>query len=203
MCTGSRIENSDGTCKSTGGFTTGTDGAAQGMARARSTVAGQEVAVTGTRAAASPASGAQPDVDMGLVLSSSAAALSVPAGLAELSGLTRVGSNGQLYLQTATGRVFLGNQYVTTVSLAKIGKFAGSGAAYVTLVVDAHSLSTGKIGWGKVAADATIIGASALIGGPFGVGLSVGYFGGDSFLQIRDQNRSVMDEWCAQDGNSC
>lgn len=31
-CTGSRITNSDGTCKSTGGFTTGTDGMAQGMA---------------------------------------------------------------------------------------------------------------------------------------------------------------------------
>jgi hypothetical protein len=31
-CTGSRITNSDGTCKSTGGFTTGIDGMAQGMA---------------------------------------------------------------------------------------------------------------------------------------------------------------------------
>ena len=33
MCTGSRITNSDGTCASTGGFTTGNDGAAQGMMR--------------------------------------------------------------------------------------------------------------------------------------------------------------------------
>jgi RHS repeat-associated protein len=31
MCTGSLITNKDGTCKSTGGFTTGTDGAMQGM----------------------------------------------------------------------------------------------------------------------------------------------------------------------------
>jgi RHS repeat-associated protein len=32
MCTGSRIENADGTCASTGGFTTGVQGLAQGMA---------------------------------------------------------------------------------------------------------------------------------------------------------------------------
>ncbi|WP_369410720.1 RHS repeat-associated core domain-containing protein [Erythrobacter ani] len=31
MCTGSRITNDDGTCASTGGFTTGVQGAAQGM----------------------------------------------------------------------------------------------------------------------------------------------------------------------------
>ena len=39
-CTGSRITNSDGTCKSTGGFTTGTDGMVQGMqvAQARAAV---------------------------------------------------------------------------------------------------------------------------------------------------------------------
>ncbi len=33
-CTGSRITNDDGTCKSTGGFSTGIQGAAEGMARA-------------------------------------------------------------------------------------------------------------------------------------------------------------------------
>lgn len=33
MCTGSHISNSDGSCASTGGFTTGTNGAAQGMRR--------------------------------------------------------------------------------------------------------------------------------------------------------------------------
>jgi RHS repeat-associated protein len=38
-CTGSRITNSDGTCKSTGGFTTGTDGMAQGMQRERAQAA--------------------------------------------------------------------------------------------------------------------------------------------------------------------
>jgi uncharacterized protein RhaS with RHS repeats len=38
-CTGSRITNSDGTCKSTGGFTTGTDGMAQGMQRDRAQAA--------------------------------------------------------------------------------------------------------------------------------------------------------------------
>jgi RHS repeat-associated protein len=36
MCTGSIITNSDGTCRSTGGFTTGTTGIAQGMAHLRS-----------------------------------------------------------------------------------------------------------------------------------------------------------------------
>ena len=35
MCTGSRITNSDGTSRSTGGWTTGTTGVAQGMQRAR------------------------------------------------------------------------------------------------------------------------------------------------------------------------
>jgi len=34
MCTGSHISNSDGTCASTGGYTTGTNGAAQGLNRA-------------------------------------------------------------------------------------------------------------------------------------------------------------------------
>ena len=33
MCTGSRIENDDGTCRSTGGNTTGSGGAAQGMSK--------------------------------------------------------------------------------------------------------------------------------------------------------------------------
>lgn len=33
MCTGSLIENADGTCRSTGGFTTGIEGLAQGMAK--------------------------------------------------------------------------------------------------------------------------------------------------------------------------
>jgi RHS repeat-associated protein len=35
LCTGSRIENADGTCKGMGGFTTGIDGALQGMLRQR------------------------------------------------------------------------------------------------------------------------------------------------------------------------
>src|SRR5690348_17014762 len=41
MCTGSHISNSDGSCASTGGDTTGTNGAAQGMQRALS-AAGQD-----------------------------------------------------------------------------------------------------------------------------------------------------------------
>ncbi|MDQ1163165.1 RHS repeat-associated protein [Chryseobacterium sp. SORGH_AS 447] len=47
----------------------------------------------------------------------------------ENAGLTRLGTNGRLYLPTANGRVFYGNQYVRTIALAKygvkIGKIAG------------------------------------------------------------------------------
>ena len=45
------------------------------------------------------------------------------------AGLTRLGSNGRLYLPTENGRVFYGNQYVRTIALAKygakIGKYTG------------------------------------------------------------------------------
>ncbi|WP_295794666.1 RHS repeat-associated core domain-containing protein [Mucilaginibacter sp.] len=43
-------------------------------------------------------------------------------GVLKNTGLTRVGNNGALYLEKASGRVFQGNQSVVTASLSKVGK---------------------------------------------------------------------------------
>jgi hypothetical protein len=49
LFTGSRITNSDGTCRSTGGFTTGSDGAVKGVMLQRAAI--RRVAVLETLAA--------------------------------------------------------------------------------------------------------------------------------------------------------
>lgn len=140
------------------------------------------------------------EVDTGWLVGTTAAALSVPAGAAEMSGMTRIGSNGKLYFATPKGNVFHGNQYVTTTSLSQIGRLTVRATVGTSLVVDVYNLDRGRISKGKFAANAAVLGASALVGGPFGLSLSATYFGGDAIMRIRNENRSVMDEWCKANG---
>ncbi|WP_161531917.1 RHS repeat-associated core domain-containing protein [Riemerella anatipestifer] len=59
------------------------------------------------------------------------------------SGLTRLGSNRKLYFETLNGGVFKGNQYVSTISVAKYG----SKMTRITGPIG-HTISVGQIGYG-------------------------------------------------------
>lgn len=59
----------------------------------------------------------------------------VGGSLSSNAGLTRLGTNGQIYFPTVNGRVFYGNQYVRTASLAKWGGVASKGAMGVSVVI--------------------------------------------------------------------
>ncbi|WP_370900065.1 hypothetical protein, partial [Chryseobacterium gossypii] len=61
----------------------------------------------------------------------------------ENAGSARLGTNGRLYLPTASGRVFYGNQYVRTIALAKYGAKIGKVAGPV-----GNALSVVKVGIG-------------------------------------------------------
>ncbi|QIY90533.1 RHS repeat-associated core domain-containing protein [Chryseobacterium gallinarum] len=61
----------------------------------------------------------------------------------ENAGLARLGTNGRLYLPTASGRVFYGNQYVRTIALAKYGIKIGKVTGPV-----GNALSVVKVGIG-------------------------------------------------------
>ena len=50
---------------------------------------------------------------------------SVAGSLADNSGISKIGSNGAVYLENANGNVFNGNQYVSTTSISKIGDGIG------------------------------------------------------------------------------
>ncbi|MGA0611560.1 RHS repeat domain-containing protein [Caldimonas sp. KR1-144] len=58
MCTGSNITNKDGTCASTGGFTTDSAGIARGMERARQPTGGSGLTLSGVSAAGAVVGGA-------------------------------------------------------------------------------------------------------------------------------------------------
>ena len=63
--------------------------------------------------------------------------------LANNSGKTRLGTNGKLYFETVKGRVFYGNQYVSTSPLLKYGK----GITKVTGPIG-HMINAGQIAYG-------------------------------------------------------
>lgn len=46
----------------------------------------------------------------------------IASAAAEHAGNTQIGSNGRLYFQKSSGKVFRGNQYVLTISLSGLGK---------------------------------------------------------------------------------
>ena len=110
---------------------------------------------------------------------------SAPAAAMEYaSGKTRVGSNGRLHsANNATGRVFNGNRYVSTTSVAKLGRVASRGLAGVSQAADTVSVLNGDISGGKYLLN-TGVGAFGLLGGPMGASTAVTYFGGDAIISI-------------------
>ncbi|MCL9803987.1 RHS repeat-associated core domain-containing protein [Flavobacterium amniphilum] len=98
------------------------------------------------------------------------------------SGITRIGTNATFYTATASGRVFYGNQYVSTFGLSKIGTglgYLGAGAGLVFDGIgvynyyqnpnDPNAVSPAK------ASLNTGMAAYGLWGGPGGLALSLGY----------------------------
>ncbi|MCG2792868.1 MAG: DUF6443 domain-containing protein [Weeksellaceae bacterium] len=67
----------------------------------------------------------------------------IGGAFADNAGLTRLGTNGSLYFPTANGRVFYGNQFVRTASLAKWGKLASKGAIWVNVGIGGYKTYQG------------------------------------------------------------
>jgi len=96
-----------------------------------------------------------------------------------LSGIARIGSNLRFYGATANGGVFLGNQYVKTLSLSKIGKIAGITGVVAGTFIDAYGIYKGTTTWEQGGEHAVFAGIGFL--GPVGAVISVGYFGLNAF----------------------
>ena len=58
----------------------------------------------------------------------------------EYSGKTQVGTNGQLYYETKTERVFRGNQYVGTTSLEGLAKSLNKVLGPVSLGISVYNV---------------------------------------------------------------
>ena len=56
------------------------------------------------------------------------------------AGMTRFGNNCKFYFETRTGRVFYGNRYVTTTSLAKLGGIIGKYSGGANLVISMYNV---------------------------------------------------------------
>ena len=102
------------------------------------------------------------------------------AATENLSGITRIGSNLALYAASRNGGVFMGNQFVKTFSVAKIGKIAGIGGAVIGTGLDLYGVYKGTTTWGQ-AEENGVFTAIGLSGGPVGAVISVGYFGLNAF----------------------
>ena len=68
------------------------------------------------------------------------------------AGKTRVGSNGKFYFETRNGRVFYGNKYVGTTSLASLGKTIHGYAGWATVIISVYNLKATYENEGKDAA---------------------------------------------------
>ncbi|MDY3315917.1 hypothetical protein PG630_01145 [Riemerella anatipestifer] len=88
------------------------------------------------------------------------------------AGLTRLGSNRKLYFETLNGGVFKGNQYVSTISVAKYG----SKITRVTGPIG-RTISVGQIGYG-VYKDGGTFGNNAKIASGGVAGGTIGGIGG-------------------------
>lgn len=60
----------------------------------------------------------------------------IASGFEQGTGITRVGSNFQIYSATERGGVFMGNQFVKTVGLSEVGHAAGIAGATITTSID-------------------------------------------------------------------
>lgn len=99
----------------------------------------------------------------------------------EYSGKTQVGTNGQLYYETKTGRVFRGNQYVGTTSLEGLAKSLNKVLGPVSLGISVYNVvdafNTGGIDAASTKVRSELGGwAGAIAGGK--LGSSVGCFAG-------------------------
>lgn len=97
------------------------------------------------------------------------------------SGLTQVGTNGQLYYETKTGRVFLGNQYVCTTSLEGLAKSLNKVLGPVSLSISVYNVLDAYNTGGADTATTQIISelggwAGAIAGGKLGA--AIGSFAG-------------------------
>ena len=74
----------------------------------------------------------------------------------------------------------MGNQFVKTFSIAKIGKFAGYGGALIGTGLDIYGVYKGTTTIGQASENAFFTGVG-LYGGPVGAGISATYFGLNAF----------------------
>ena len=130
-------------------------------------------------------------------------------------GITRIGSDGKIRFETRTGRVFYGNQYVATTSLAELGHVIGKYAGTATLGVTVYNvgatyynegleaaLKEGAIAAGAAAGATvgleivTVIGTTICPGPGSAVGLlvgTVGALGAMELVSVHCQARMVPD----------
>ena len=81
------------------------------------------------------------------------------------AGKTRVGSNGKFYFETRNGRVFYGNKYVGTTSLASLGKTIHGYAGWATVIISVYNVVATCHNKGKGAALNEAVGTAFGIAG--------------------------------------
>ena len=131
------------------------------------------------------------------------------AALENFAGKTQLGNWGKLYFENAaTGRVFMGNQFVKTLGLAKAGKALGIGGAVVGVGFDFRGYliyrnnpkAAGAVSGAKFGTD-TFMAGVGLTG--FGTIPSLLYFGidayapgvmGDLMLDMQKENEQHNDD---------
>jgi RHS repeat-associated protein len=111
------------------------------------------------------------NTDQGLALFGAGA-----AATENLSGIARLGTNLRFYGATANGGVFMGNQFVKTLSILKIGRGAGYVGAIIGTGLDLYGVSRGTIAPGQ-AIENGIFTTIGLKGGWPGAIVSSVYFG--------------------------
>ncbi len=116
------------------------------------------------------------------VLENATGTTSILGGAVENSaGMTQVGSNGKLYFETRTGRVFHGNKYVGTTSLKQLGNTIGRYYGRANIAITVFNVATATYNAGKeagleeaieVGLDESAIAAGGIAGG--WIGLKIG-----------------------------
>ncbi len=120
------------------------------------------------------------DKTLGMLSFVSTVASSSGKSLANYSGISRFGSNNKLYLPTVRNRVFNGNQFVKTFSLAKAGRSVLRYAGPIGYVINTAQLVNGAYqdnwGFGR-----NFVGAAGSVFGGMGgsyIGMRGGAVGG-------------------------
>lgn len=102
------------------------------------------------------------------------------AATENFSGITRIGTNLRFYRATAKGGVFMGNQYVETLGISKMGKIARYGGAILGTGIDIYGVYKGTTPASQAGTKGFFSGYG-LYGGPVGAGVSVVYSGINAF----------------------